>query len=762
MEEIIKHINNTNASYRSLDAGNAKNTDLFLDNEHYDFFEGCGENIKFRLSKQNLSQAILFIASILPRKYDQNSIHKVIEFSQDFIFDQLAILDAVFTEGGEKVDYIIQEWTTRKDVVKKTGETDKRFYFKALLKDVKYVDHHGVEQNTKFIIRNYFAGGYSDLHIKKIEGGIFDLFITNALEPYDGEICVEDRTLSYFSFKVFDYLYGVDQLKSLIPYMENTTESNIKLSSTAFSETLVGLFLEATPEEVEKKNTPKARWHTLPFNIDGRNLYLSNQWSEKDNYQLTFKELKKYISVCYNDDYTITKTNDGTYRLLKNIDPHNHEISTKKDGYPRFDNPLQLIYFGAPGTGKSNSIKRDVEDVGKKHFRTTFHPDSDYSTFVGCYKPSMTKNSQTILDYQSMVDKFKQYLEDAPVNITRACTLFGHDFHDSIVKMQEKGAHTIANLVADAYQSNTTYDTQVRAGMSIYESSHKEGNDLSKIVYRFTPQAFTNAYVEAWKTDKEVYLIIEEINRGNCAQIFGDLFQLLDRDAEGFSEYPVDADADLADYLADELKNSPRTAGWRDGVKEGKKLILPDNLFIWATMNTSDQSLFPIDSAFKRRWEWRYTPIMDHKEKGYYIKIEDVKYNWWGFLEKINSVIGSTTSSEDKKMGYFFVKTNNGKIDEKQFVGKVLFYLWNDVFKNYGFDNPIFYKGDKDHFSFSDFFKQDGEPNTDNVNKFLRKLDETIDKEHPFEIKKVEPKETPGEESVKSKEAPSETPEAEA
>ena len=394
---------------------------------------------------------------------------------------------------------------------------------------------------------------------------------------------------------------------------------------------------------------------------------------------------------------------------------------------------LQQIFYGAPGTGKSNTIKRSVDDQYKKSFRTTFHPDSDYSTFVGAYKPSMDKDKNrrkvAILDYEGMVDKFKEYIEATNNNITQASVLFGHDYHDSIVNMLESTNHKIPDLVTEAYKSGTTYDTNVRAGMRVYED-HPQTN-TNQIVYKFTPQAFTKAYVEAWNTSEDVYLIIEEINRGNCAQIFGDLFQLLDRKG-GFSEYPIDADADLADYIEGALKDSNRTDIPED-VKNGKKLMLPSNLYIWATMNTSDQSLFPIDSAFKRRWDWVYIPIKPHDEENYRIEIGMSTYNWWGFLEKINQVIDDTTSSEDKKLGYFFVKAEDKVVKADKFVSKVLFYLWNDVFKNYGFDNPIFSKGENKKFTFSDFFKKDGSPNTEMVNMFLRKLDETIDKEHSFE-----------------------------
>ena len=316
--------------------------------------------------------------------------------------------------------------------------------------------------------------------------------------------------------------------------------------------------------------------------------------------------------------------------------------------------PTQQIFYGAPGTGKSHKIKSEVDEKNKICYRTTFHPDSDYSTFVGAYKPSM-KPTGTIL-----------------------------------------------------------------------ASGEKE----EIIKYTFVPQAFTKAYVHAWNTKDEVYLVIEEINRGNCAQIFGDLFQLLDR-KNGFSEYPIDTDSDLEDHIKEKLETSTRD-DIPEQVRAGKKLMLPSNLYIWATMNTSDQSLFPIDSAFKRRWDWVYTPIKQHDEEYKIVLGDDAEYDWWGFLEKINQVIDDATSSEDKKLGYFFVKAQDKVISAEKFVGKVLFYLWNDVFKNYGFDSPIFSKGGNKKFAFSDFFTGSGEPDTEMVKSFLKKLDETIDKEKPF------------------------------
>lgn len=389
----------------------------------------------------------------------------------------------------------------------------------------------------------------------------------------------------------------------------------------------------------------------------------------------------------------------------------------------------QVIYYGCPGSGKSYKVKDITEKVDKNFvFRTTFHPDTDYASFVGCYKPrtqaSGDLKKQLVLDYDGLVEKFKEYLEVKPTNITKACTLFGYDYYESIVKMQEDNVHTIPMLVAEAYKDGSTYDSQVRAGMSVYETSTPVKSSEKSIVYEFCPQVFTNAYVQAWQNlDRPVYLIIEEINRGNCAQIFGDLFQLLDRNDEGYSEYKVTADKDLADYLKGVL------GAEHEGVKDGK-LCLPPNLIIYATMNTSDQSLFPMDSAFKRRWDWEYVPIeygADKKSYNFIITIGDKEYRWVGFLKIVNDKIYDATNSEDKQMGNFFIKKS---IDAATFVNKVMFYLWNEVCKEeYGTQRNFFRKGKegKDEFKFTELFGS----NRDTIlNEFMSSLNvPTLNKE---------------------------------
>lgn len=327
--------------------------------------------------------------------------------------------------------------------------------------------------------------------------------------------------------------------------------------------------------------------------------------------------LKAIITIINHSSDTSLKTEFN--KLMKTIYQGAKEalsiLNQDNEEHPHSQtSATQTIYYGCPGTGKSYTVKCDTEgengediiwyekpteddksckkfegtptDEEKKNltnniFRTTFHPDYDYATFVGCYKPV------------------------------------------------------------------------------------KEG---AAIDYKFIPQVFTNAYVCAYRHREDpIYLIIEEINRGNCAQIFGDLFQLLDR-TNGESDYAIKPDTELAKYLASQ------------GVPS-EELKLPDNLHIYATMNTSDQSLFPMDSAFKRRWAMEYMPINYTQKKAstFTIEVAGKKYPWIKFLEMVNERIVNATDSEDKQMGEFFIK---GDVDEREFKNKVMFYLWNDVCKD--------------------------------------------------------------------------------
>lgn len=368
---------------------------------------------------------------------------------------------------------------------------------------------------------------------------------------------------------------------------------------------------------------------------------------------------------------------------------------------------LQQIYYGAPGTGKSKTIK-DLT-FGESVIRTTFHPDSDYASFVGTYKP--------ITEEVTLRDCYGKKVIDEETN--------------EVVKEERIAYKFIPQAFLEAYVK-----AWKKLGSKKSGKSDKSYNRIHPALLD-TPEIFTKN-----KASKKQFLIIEEINRGNCAQIFGDLFQLLDRNEYGFSDYPIVADKDMQKYLEkefagweitnkDEINQLYGEANMVNLIMKGERLVLPSNLYIWATMNTSDQSLFPIDSAFKRRWDWKYVSISEGRDKetnaplNWYINTGDKQYKWWSFISKVNELIGSLTNSEDKKLGYFFCKAKDGEIDDDLFVSKVIFYLWNDVFKDYGFDDKDFQDEEGKILSFDRFYEdKNGKTNVDIaiVKQFLANL----------------------------------------
>lgn len=376
--------------------------------------------------------------------------------------------------------------------------------------------------------------------------------------------------------------------------------------------------------------------------------------------------------------------------------------------------PHQTIYFGAPGSGKSYKVKGMLGKTPEENiFRTTFHPDSDYASFVGCYKPIVRQAGGESLSYEELLGLVKELeLVD-----TYQIPKFSAKYYSSLRNLDEEQKKQIREQIQalKGKDNGEKLSPVMSTGIAIGEYLAEQGllHSDETITYDFSPQVFTNAYVRAWEVHSEseskpVYLIIEEINRGNCAQIFGDLFQLLDRDDKGVSEYKIKADEDLARYLQSKLGVT------HEGIKGGN-LCLPSNLHIIATMNTSDQSLFPMDSAFKRRWEWEYVPINysdspDIPSGGFTITIGCNKYRWIDFLEKVNEQILQVTDSEDKQMGNFFIKHS---VVEDEFKSKVMFYLWHEVCKdefhtkNNFFRSTTKEKQEEKEFSFNDLYKKD-------------------------------------------------------
>lgn len=251
-----------------------------------------------------------------------------------------------------------------------------------------------------------------------------------------------------------------------------------------------------------------------------------------------------------------------------------------------------IIYYGAPGTGKSYKIDQKTDE--NNSVRTVFHPETQYSDFVGCLKPSM-------------------------------------------------------------------------------------GDD--GIEYSFKHGPFIEALVRALNDpDHHYYLIIEEINRAPAAAVFGDLFQLLDRDDKGQSKYTIDVnDKDLLILLNKEL-SAPLS---------GNKLYIPKNLSLYATMNSSDQAVMPLDTAFKRRWKFEYKPLDFSKcpAGNFELNTDDgVKsISWSSFAQIVNSILSTDSIPEDRHLGPWFVSENeigDPESARKTLTGKILMYLWDDVLRH--------------------------------------------------------------------------------
>lgn len=251
-----------------------------------------------------------------------------------------------------------------------------------------------------------------------------------------------------------------------------------------------------------------------------------------------------------------------------------------------------IIFYGAPGTGKSYEIDQLTNSLNS--IRTVFHPDTQYSDFVGCLKPSM------------------------------------------------KGTN---------------------------------------IQYSFKAGPFTEAIIQAARSvDNHHFLVIEELNRASAAAVFGDIFQLLDRNEKGESIYSINiSDPDLLDYFKGQI----------EGFIEDGKLKIPANLSIYATMNSSDQAVMPLDTAFKRRWQFKYKKLdFNHCAQGFIEVVmaeQPVQIKWKEFAQAINLILSENNIQEDRHIGPWFLGTSelsDKTRTDKTLTGKLFMYLWDDVLRH--------------------------------------------------------------------------------
>ena len=493
-----------------------------------------------------------------------------------------------------------------------------------------------------------------------------------------------------------------------------------------------------------ERNARRApRWFETPFIINGKEYYLSSQWNASGDFQLTLPNLNYFLKECCRNEsdgsiFSIYKNDDEFIFAQGKFEDNNEVLLQKSPDSKEYEkkqkpvlkekaSPLQKIFFGAPGTGKSfkvNSIlpNEDIWSVSGE-IRKQLFLDSD--TAKKAHYAEVLDNKEKFGDIWNVGELSVLEEKLSEVNSVDNVSNPEHSALQAYIKFLKE--YKFEQVFRTTFHPDYDYAQFVGA----YKP--KKDDKDEKITYAFIPQVFAKAYVAVWKlyfsagnastAENQVYLVIEEINRGNCAQIFGDVFQLLDRDSDGFSQYSIDADCDFAEWLETKFKTENVWEAYKKEVGGEGKLKLPPNLNILATMNTSDQSLFPMDSAFKRRFDWEYVPISFSDEKGnekeaakYEIDVRDSKgnrYLWKDFVETVNEKILNLTESEDKQLGEFFIKPDNGNVISKdRFLGKVLFYLWNEVCKDEHKNGSFFQAKDEsgkvNYFTFQDLYRDEG------------------------------------------------------
>jgi hypothetical protein len=522
----------------------------------------------------------------------------------------------VVLQSGE-----IEDDTIIKQIHKICSKNKKEYY---LVWDVSSTE-------GKFLLVENESDDY--IFIGKLENGKFDEAKVELIQRYfnssqESVVEFEHEKMTTFSLEVMKLLikeFGEDFLKENLEEDKSVlTDVKLKIPKYMGTPIVFGVF----NSESSFNSKSKKKFHPENLKILGYDfIYFTNQFTEVFSSTSNHCAMDRFANLVHDyseKKYSVQKKGK-VFQLVNYI---NRPASYK---------PIQKIFFGPPGTGKSHHIR---EEYGKDLPRITFHPELDYQGFIGSYKPTVVA---------------------AP------------------------------------------------------------GGD--QITYKFVEEAFLRAYCKAWASDEPNYIVIEEINRGNCAQIFGDIFQLLDRNERGFSEYPIICSPDVQRHLESQLAGISRLQEYKreTNSEDFSRMTLPNNLNILCTMNTSDQSLFPMDSAFKRRWDWQYVPINYQDANRFKIDLGDGKeFNWGAFIKEVNKKIKDHTQSEDKQLGNRFVSPAFGSsITKEEFVSKVVFYLWSEIYKDeQGSGESIFYVDNENEITFSDFFK-DGDVNTTTTRKFV-------------------------------------------
>lgn len=507
--------------------------------------------------------------------------------------------------------------------------------------------------------------------------------------------------------------------------------------------------------------------------VDSTRYYI-DQEKKVETDKLIFKNFIRRIIVPKLTNIIFEKDSRNktiTLRLLVSYEYQKRIDSIKQNDIISF--PNNRITFGAPGTGKSHTLKKDstvfenqnvVDDIEAK-IKNQFSLCDSYGDFVRLgfvytddfYQKTVDKiNSEfntkkgywikkgTLLreelknvpNYQEeeFSEQVTNFIQSIPSRKKETLGLalgykYSNLFSDiSIETLQEeyKAVPTVAYWIIygiQAAQSDIEKEGAIKAKFSERVTFHpnysyaqfvgtykpiQDSSDEKQIAYQYVPGPFMRIYAAAKQNPNKNYLLlIEEINRANVAAVFGDVFQLLDRNSDGESEYKVAASEDIKKYLA------------KKGIYEDE-LSIPSNMYIWATMNSADQGVFPMDTAFKRRWEFEYIGIDDNEDKvkDYEIPVNsNQKVNWNELRKAINTKLIEMSINEDKLLGPFFLSKTvleNALDNPEKFVqlfkSKVIMYLFEDAAK---MKVKQLFKIDNNKYIFSEICKQFDEKGLD-------------------------------------------------
>lgn len=368
----------------------------------------------------------------------------------------------------------------------------------------------------------------------------------------------------------------------------------------------------------------------------------------------------------------VTSSDNRTYNNVIRIDPEYiigdaEPIKTVET----CEMPHNYLVSGAPGTGKSHYLDEKVKLAGgaKKPDKKSEDDKSEYEIITGsCIDLILHDEKIKGLDEEDIkIDKTKLAIQTyCDKYVTRVTFYEDYSYENFIGCYRPVPKESKANI---KYAENEGTITE------------------EKICYEYVPGPFIETYIKAKNDKKKIYfLLIEEINRAKAASVFGDMFQLLDRDEEGISEYEIKPESSLDNYLSEHLND------YKGSLK------LPSNMYIWATMNSADQAVLPLDAAFKRRWTQKYMDIASEENRCPYQLVlpintkENREILWDNIRIKINKVITDNNFDEDRCIGPWYFKkleieqinafySEEGNDGVNPLVDKLFYYLRQDVFR---------------------------------------------------------------------------------